>query len=276
MATIPLIYFEQYTKNREYQIFRISQSQRTIEINDKQVDMEVLKEFVTEEDLNKFFAIIRSIKSERMTFSTESEYLDIVITKTFSTEDSAELRVKADYNDGNSGYSPNIIESLKKAIIEVWNDLFKDCLTVSEYEDYCILKPVSKLCCSRRPNNYSMKNFHNFTMSILRESEPTPLEEAYKEFIRRIFEMSGFSDDTLIFFDGITTRANECYLSLTSYSRFSGIQTMVPAYRPSINKFGKFIKPRFREGPLTIASIKEDSGMTTAKEITDILFENSH
>ena len=80
MATIPLIYFEQYTKNREYQIFRISQSQRTIEINDKQVDMEVLKEFVTEEDLNKFFAIIRSIKSERMTFSTESEYLDIVIT----------------------------------------------------------------------------------------------------------------------------------------------------------------------------------------------------
>lgn len=282
MATFPLILFEQYTKNNKSQTFRINKSERTIEINGKKVDMKVLETFINERDLDTFFETITFVKADSTIFGTPLGDIDIIITKTFSKgsqkgskEGVQEVSVKADFNYGKSGYKPIIIECLERAIIEAWNNLFRECFAISQYNDCDILKAVSELYHSRRSSNPELKDFHEFTMNILKAQELTPLEDAYKEYIRRIFKMPRFEDDTLILFSGISAKIGECYLSLTSYVRLTGITTRTPAYQPCISKFGKFHMPSFREAPLSIASFEGNSGMTTAKEIVNIFAEES-
>lgn len=270
MSTIPLIYFEQFTKEKEYQTFCINSSQRVIMINDKELDMEVLKTIAKEEDLKTFFEAINFIKPERTTINGTIETLDIFISNTSSEDSLQELCVKADYIDGNNGYNPIVINDLQIAITKTWNNLFEHCLKISSDKDYEILKAVSKLYLSRRSEYPTLKHFHDFTMNILKASELTPLESAYKEFIRRIFEGQIHKDNDLILFEDITVSRNECYLQIMFYGRLA-IKTMKPAYQPYISKFGKFNKPTFREGPLTIASISNESGMTRVNDIIDML-----
>ena len=270
MSTFPLIYFEQFTKNKEYKTFCVNKSQKTIRINDTEVDMDVLKEIVNEESLEKFFETLNFIKSERTTINETTETFDVIISNTFPEDGPHELHVKIDYNDGNSGYSPVVISDLQEAITETWNNLFKDCLMVSFESNYMILKTVSKLYRSRKSNASLLMSFHDFTMNILRAPELTPLESAYKEFIEEIFICRSRNENGLVLFDGITMSRNECYLRIMFYKRLTDINTAIPAYQPTIIKFGKFNGLAIGDCSLTIANIADDSGMTKVKDVINI------
>lgn len=262
MSTIPLIYFEQFTKNKEFQTFSINNSQQVVKVNDKELDMEFLKTIAKEEDLETLFETVNFFSPERRTIDGITEKIDIII----STQPK-EVQVKADYNDGENGYNPIIIKDLQEAITKTWNKLLDGCLTVSSVNDYDILRGVNKLYLSRMSE---LKNFHDFTMNILKATELTPLESAYKEFIRRVFERTSYKDDTLIVFEGIIASEDKCYLQIMDYVKFAeNEQCNSAAYQPHIRKFGKYQIPKFRYDQLTIANIDNDNTMTKLKEIIE-------
>lgn len=265
MSTIPLIYFEQFTKNKEFQTFSINNSQQVIKVNDKELDMEFLKTIAKEEDLETLFETVNFFSPERRTIDGTTEKLDIIISTL-----PKEVQVKADYNDGENGYNPIVIKDLQEAITKTWNNLFDGCLTVSSGNDYDILRAVNKLYRLRRSECSESKNFHDFTMNILKATELTPLESAYKEFIRRAFEGTSYNDDTLIVFEGIIASKDKCYLQIMDYVKFTeNEQCNSAAYQPHIRKFGKYQIPKFRYDQLTIANIDNNNTMTKFKEIIE-------
>lgn len=272
----PLAYFKQFTMNSEYQIFSINQDKRTIEINGIEVDTEILKECgVRERHLNEFFKKSSLIKSGRKIVERAFHNIDVSISNISSQKDNSHiLCVKVDCDVPNNDYNQSLIECLKKVFIETWNELFEDCLKVSQEADIKLLKPIQKLYRERAPKRVtSFKDFHNFTMDILRADALTLLEWAFKDITKEAFKFGRFEDDEYILFDSIVTEGQDLYLEMIHYKKISGNGAREPTYKPYMVRYGQYHKPSFRDCELSEKSLSWLKDMTTAKEVKDILFE---
>ena len=133
--------------------------------------------------------------------------------------------------------------------------------------DYEILKEVSELYLSRRAENPLLKDFHWFTMDILRKHEPTSLERSYKAIIRNIIkEQVNQGGADFVLFEDIEVSNGECCLHVTFYKKcgYNGPFLQCNIYPKS---FGKVRKPTPMRYPMTTISIRVERVKTCFEDV---------